>query len=96
MGRVKTRKEETMAEDTRELTKAEFAEEMRQDAYEERAMEMEDAKKDWKLDNDYFFFKEVYEMEFDEAISALEVLVQLHRKHGHEFDIKELEDEFGV
>ena len=78
-----------MAQETDE----EFIEQMEQDAAEERANEEADAKRDYRLENDYGFFREEYDMEFEEAISALEALIQVHKKHNVEFDIKEIADE---
>ena len=72
------------------MTKDEWAEEMRADAYNERRQEEEEAKMEYKLEDDYDYFAEYFSSEFDEAISAINTLKILHIKYGHELLAEDL------
>ena len=72
------------------MTKDEWAEEMRADAYNERRQEEEEAKMEYKLEDDYDYFAEYFSSEFDEAISAINSLKILHIKYGHELLAEDL------
>ena len=72
------------------MTKDEWAEEMRADAYNERRQEEEEAKMEYKLEDDYDYFAEYFSSEFDEAISAINALKILHIKYNHTLEAEDL------
>ena len=72
------------------MTKEELYEEMRIDAYNERRQEEEDAKMEYRLEDDYDYFAEYFSSEFDEAISAIKELKRLHSMYGHELLAEDL------
>jgi len=72
------------------MTKEELYEEMRIDAYNERRQEEEEARLDYKLEDDYDYFAEYFSSEFDEAISAINALKILHIKYNHTLDAEDL------
>ena len=72
------------------MTKEELYEEMRIDAYNERRQEEEEAKMEYRLEADYDYFAEYFSLEFDEAISAINVLKILHIKYGHKLLAEDL------
>ena len=72
------------------MTKEELYEEMRIDAYNERRQEEEEARLDCRLEDDYDYFAEYFSSEFDEAISAINVLKILHAKYGHTLEAEDL------
>ena len=72
------------------MTKDEWAEEMRADAYNERRQEEEEAKMEYKLEDDYDYFAEYFSSEFDEAISAINALKILHIKYNHTLESEDL------
>ncbi len=71
----------------------EFREMLKQDAAEEAHREMEEAKQEYKLSEDYDYFVYNFQDEFDDFISATRELKRLHKMYGHDFYIKELGDE---
>ena len=72
------------------MTKDELYEEMRIDAYNERRQEEEEAKMEYKLEDDYDYFAEYFSSEFDEAISAINALKILHIKYNHTLESEDL------
>jgi len=73
-----------------EETQEDFAEQLKMDAAEEAFNEMEEAKKEYRISNDYELFTETYSDEFEEATDALKVLSDLHKKYNHDFDCREM------
>ena len=72
------------------MTKEELYEEMRMDAYNERRQEEEEAKREYRLEDDYDYFAEYFSPEFDEAISAINALKILHIKYNHTLEVEDL------
>ena len=72
------------------MTKEELYEEMRMDAYNERRQEEEEAKMEYKLEDDYDYFCKHFSSEFDEAISAIEELKRLHNMYNHTLEAEDL------
>ena len=72
------------------MTKEELYEEMRIDAYNERRQEEEDAKMEYRLEDDYDYFAEYFSSEFDEAIAAIKELKRLHNMYGHTLEAEDL------
>ena len=72
------------------MTKDEWAEEMRIDAYNERRQEEEEAKMEYKLEDDYDYFAEYFSSEFEEAIGAINALKILHIKYNHTLESEDL------
>lgn len=72
------------------MTKEELYQEMRIDAYNKRREEEEEAKMEYKLEDDYDYFCEYFSSEFDEAISAINALKILHLKYGHTLEAEDL------
>ena len=72
------------------MTKDELYEEMRMDAYNERRQEEEEAKMEYKLEDDYDYFCKHFSSEFDEAISAIEELKRLHNMYNHTLEAEDL------
>ncbi len=71
----------------------EFRQEMLQDAYADKANEIEEAKLDYALTDDYDFFREHYANVFEMAIDAIRELKRIHELHEQEFDVRDLGDE---
>ena len=72
------------------MTKDEFYEEMRIDLYNARREEEEEAKLDYKLEDDYDYFAEYFSAEFDDAIDAIKTLKDLHTKYNHTLEAEDL------
>ena len=69
----------------------EFYEEMKQDAYEERAREQEEAKLEYELGTDIDKFEEHFNDEIEEVRSIVKALSDKYRMYGWDFDVRELE-----
>ena len=72
------------------FTKEDFYAELKQDAYESRIIEHEEAKRDYFLEDDYDYFCEYFSDEFEVAIDAIKELKKLHDKHGHTLEAEDL------
>jgi len=78
---------ERMNETDEDLSKNDWEEELRQDAYSSAADERAEAKRDWELRNDFDKFVEHYEDEFKTFNEALVELKRIHAVHEQDFDI---------
>ncbi len=67
----------------------EFLEDMRQDMLRDAHREMEEAKKEYRLSDDYDYFMQEFEEEFVAVIDAVNSLKVLHSRFNHDFDIKD-------
>ena len=72
------------------MNKDEFYEQLKMDAYNERRQEEEEAKMEYKLEDDYDFFAEHFHEEFTMAIDAIKELKRLHNMYGHELLAEDL------
>ena len=72
------------------MTKEELYEEMKIDVYNARRQEEEEARLDYRLEDDYDYFCEYFSSEFDEAIAAINTLKILHIKYNHTLDAEDL------
>ena len=75
----------------KEFTMKEFYEEMKMDAYEERAREQEEAKLEYELGTNIEAFEEHFMEEIEEARSIIKALSNKYQMYGHDFDVRELE-----
>ena len=72
------------------MTKDEWEQELAMDAHEARRQELEEARLDYKLEDDYDYFCKYFSEEFDEAIDAIKILKELHIKYNHTLDAEDL------